>query len=356
MENKETIEIVSEHPAQKKLNNLHFILNALLVISIILLIFFCINKLGLILSDNNSTNNPQINSQNDNFSLKSLKVQLLNSNNLNSVTRGAGLDFIPENDMNIEPGSTAFNFQFYGINLSEEQNAKFINFAHPAKEFSSNFPVINETKLWSATMPSDGEILLTKNGYLCKIPPDFGPSLCASDNTSCIYPDFKGIKCAYIKKPIENNIKNVSKFILDSLNEAGIYCNDQCAIKKIGNEEVIVGNYSSRILYFQNINSLDKNKNAELVKAEAKKSLNYFKESGWEAHDEDITDEEQQWDQGVSSSIQIKASNNNFNCVHAITISTSWSKLESETAVKRDKIECSIRPSMLGQVEYLSTY
>ncbi len=354
MENFEANISETEKDGTKKLFKYRFISILALVICLILVVSsILITKYLLTVLRSSGQKAQSTEFKTDKNSIQNVKKAFLNSKSLNNIITGAALGFIPENEINPELGSVAYNFQFYGLELNEEQHTKFIKFAYPHTSFSGSFPTMNEAAVWLAAMPSDSEILLTKNGFLCKTPPDYGPTLCADDGSGeCIYPDFKGIKCAYIKDPKGNSLEKVSVFLQGSLNDAEINCNGQCAIKDLGDENIVISSYSRRIVYFEDSKSLDKDENIKIVTQEVKKSVNYFMEADWNVSENDITEIEKGWDQNVYSSVQISATNNQFNCEHTITTSTSWSKIGSQSARKRDIIECSIHPSILGQVSY----
>ncbi|MCL5090919.1 MAG: hypothetical protein M1514_02820 [Patescibacteria group bacterium] len=263
------------------------------------------------------------------------------------VTVGTALVFVPITKMELGYGSPMYKFLFYGLELSEEQHANFLKFAHPYEAFPASLPAINESPVWLASSNGE-EIRFTKEGYLCLTPINYGPTLCADDSTgACLYPNFKGIKCAYINNPNENNFQKVSQFIQKSLKEAKVNCNDQCLIKEMGENQVRINEFARTIVYFEDLVSQDSDKYSNLVKQEAEKSLNYFQKTGWKASKNDITNKERGWSPGVFSSIQITASNNDFNCLHTITISNQWGAEATGSAQKREMIECSIQPSMI---------
>jgi hypothetical protein len=132
--------------------------------------------------------------QKEENSSDNLKVPLLKSKNLSTVTVGAALNFVPVAEMELGYGSQSYNFQFYGLELTEELHKKFVSYAYPYGEFPGSIPAINDSPVWLASAPSDSEMILTKKGYMCLTPFDYGPTLCADDGSSSAYtPILKGL-------------------------------------------------------------------------------------------------------------------------------------------------------------------
>jgi hypothetical protein len=120
----------------------------------------------------------------------------------------------------------------------------------------------------------------------------------------------------------------------------------------MGENQITIGEYAKEIIYFDGLTPQDAGRYVDLVEQEAEKSISYFRNAGWNADKKDITETEKGWNPGVFSSIQITSSNNIFNCQHTITASNKWGAEATGSAKKREMVECSIQPSMLGQVVY----
>lgn len=333
----------------------------LFIIIAITLGFVLFGMSGYILGSKNNPTMPQISTElagtpsttKQENTVQEMKSALLKSNTLTTVILGAAINFVPVADIKFSPGTPQYTFQFYGLELSEANHKKFVNKAYPYGTFPSSIQLINDSPVWLASAVSDAEMILTKEGFICATPFNYGPITCADNESgACIYPQHKGLRCAYVNKSENNTLETVTPFIQKALTDAGINCaNEGCAVQKLSEETIIISQYAKRVVYFSEIPNTIEQQLIDTANQEALDSANSFVAAGWTKTITDITAKERGSNPGVFSSIEMKATNSLFNCTHTITISNKWGAEEAGVMKKREIIECSILPTRIGKLD-----
>lgn len=275
-----------------------------------------------------------------------IKISLLKSQQLSPVIIGAVMNFVPLDKIELDYGDSYYDFRFYGTELTEEQHAQFLNFAYPYNNYlgSTDVSILNESPVWIGYSNSDDALILAKDGFVCITPPNYGPTLCADNESGdCIYPSFLGIKCTSWSNPTENTLNNVSLFLKKSLEEARVQCKE-CEIRELPTEFISIPQLSKKLVFFEKLDSLSREKYIDIVLKETEKSMQYFTLANWTVEKIDYTDTEKKWDKNVIISTKINATNKKFNCAHGITISNFQSVIS-----KREIITCSLKQSFFDK-------
>jgi hypothetical protein len=281
-----------------------------------------------------------------------IKISLLKSTNLSTVTIGTAINSIPIEKAELDAGVASYSFKFYGTKLSAEQHQQFLNHIYPYNEFPVEISVFENSPVWLASSSSDAEFILAKKGFLCQTPFDYGPILCADDESgSCLYPPYLGVRCAYVVHPKDNTLDKVSSFISDSLREAGVVCsNSNCLVEELSEEAISVSQYSRRIIYFEDLPTLEDPKYTDIAKNDIQSSSSAFQAAGWKTKTEDLTEAARGSNPGVFASIRVTASNDKFECTHTIDTSNQWGAEEPGVTKKRQIINCMVHPAVVKAI------
>ena len=346
IENSESPFVQPEESKSKSLKHQHKLLLVVFSVVIILLGIVIYLLLTWVEFDAKQQSNNQIVAdekplKKEGISSELNKISLLKSEDLDTITRGAALEFIPAEEISLGYGSPSYDFEFYGLELSEKQHQNFLDYAHPSSSYSGSGSTINESPKWMAKFVSDEELYLSYGGFVCLTPLNYGAFLCSAEG-SCLHPAFKGVKCAYVKDPSENNLSKVSLFMEDVLKDANIDCGSNCEIKDQGLSPIFIPEYSRKTIYFASLGVEDNEKYIALAQDEAEKSVKYFSEADWEVDKADITEKEKGWDKGTVVSVEVAASSSHFKCLHTITVSDVGGARLTGQFHKREMIECSI--------------
>lgn len=257
------------------------------------------------------------------------KNDLISSRNIDEVMTAISLGHIPEEYFN--------NRSFSGVNVKSFKVVLDVNERYNKLTDYLNvteFPVENSElnhDEWKGFGYTEASNMYTKKGYACIImqPNRFG-----------IQPY---LSCANILNLSNNNVRDVSQFILKTLSEADIDCGfEKCEITETI-EDFPLTAYGREYVYFDKSISRDNStKFINMTKQEAQESADFIRSSGWETKLEDYTNTEKGWNRNVLISMKISAENYWFKCTHIITLMN---------ADKRQTVTCSYKDAVLEEVQ-----
>ena len=291
------------------------------ILFVITVLFLVILTLYKSLSINNTRTSIALsNSPTSNISLqnnlKTLSV-LLQSKNITDVIKG--MMMLNTSDLTRSSYYKKYSLPFFKIDLTEVNYNTLYNYLG-FTEFPNfdNFTYSNETfKAYSYSSNTD---IYTKNNFGCLLTSKFP----FPPNT------VKSFKCAKIGNIQNNTQKEVTTFILETLSEAGINCNqNMCSIVPIDGE-IPLPMYSLATYGF-NKETLKKNNKIKKINEDIIFIEESLKKNSWNISTSDYTKTEKTWNDKVYLSKQITAKNNYFDCVYTIS---------GDVATIKHSIEC----------------
>lgn len=326
--------LLPEEP--KKRNTLVYVLLPILV-TILAISFWLIIRQGRPLE---KIVDPKINQEKDNYteqmtelnvSSEDLKRKndLISSRNIDEVMTAISLGHIPEEYFDNRSFSRVNVKSFKVVLDVNERYNKLTDYLN-VTEFPVENSELNNNE-WKGFGYTEASNMYTKKGYACIImqPNRFGTQ--------------PYISCANILNLSNNNVQDVSQFILKTLSEADIDCGfEKCEVTETI-EDFPLTAYGREYVYFdKNIVRDNDTKLINLIKQEAQEAADFIRSSGWEADLEDYTNTEKGWSKDVLVSMKISAENYWFNCTHTITL---------RATDKRQIVSCSYKDAVLEEVQ-----